>query len=238
VLRYDVSRCVGCWEFVSPQMRSSSDSTTSWPCLCQACAQEIWSLRLTRIPEFESRTPVQALYSYDKLIRRLIWRAKIKDDHRALDALVSFGLHPIALYEAKRADLIIPAPSSLWGRMRGRLDIAAHFAEALGNQTKTQVLPCPWHLHWRIKKNAQRSASERRLKKPLSIRSISEKIALSAWCKSMGQTASGARHILVVDDVVTTGTTLTQVGRCLKKSGTHQKFYLTVHYLALAQSGN
>lgn len=180
----------------------------------------------------KSDTPIEAwvLYSYQKEIRDLIIRAKVKSDFRALEALYFLASERVEIsYLMDWADAIVPAPSSLWGRLRGRFDIASFLAHRLANKYGKKVINPPWWLFWRLRKRALEKASKRRAKNkrgrilPEGISDFFEKIfdTLKRY-----NTYHNSK-LVIVDDVVTTGLTLTDIVsamdgcqiRCLALSG-------------------
>ena len=240
MLRFLPVFCSGCWNRIHTQETRPSREA-SGPDLCQDCARELWLLRLASDSTPSDVGETICLYRYEGLMRDLVWRAKIKDDHRALDLLLHCGLLPKALAWGHWADLIIAAPSSLWGRLRGRLDVAYHLAHSVGRHVQKPVFPAPWHLYWRLSKNAQKRLSERHSGEQGSSPSTWERRHLGAWSRRLpvSPDPGGAScvRILVVDDVLTTGSTLRRVGSALSKAFCLRGFRPELRALALAKSG-
>ncbi len=148
----------------------------------------------------------ESLYAYLFLTRKLILRTKVSGDYRALSALKEvFVNHPTAIEMAADAETIVAAPSSFWGRVRGRFDLAYHLAAALSEASGKPLSPCPGRLYWRFKKRARQQNKE---KKNLNF----------------ANTSDGA-PVLIIDDIITTGYTLTQVARTYKD---HSLSFLTL----------
>jgi predicted amidophosphoribosyltransferase len=180
--------------------------------LCVGCALGLSGSALAR--RQKAPTDPHSLFRYQGPVRQLIRRAKAQEDHRALSVLVRLFLdRDESLDEAARCDVIVPCPSSLWSRCRGRLDVAWRLAEALAKRTAKPILAAPWHLHWRTLKQARLSGRARRLQgRALGSFGAGRFAAHAASCFARRLEALGdPTRVLIVDDVVTTGMTLAAV---------------------------
>jgi predicted amidophosphoribosyltransferase len=92
-----------------------------------------------------------------------------------------------------QCDLIVAAPSSFWGRLRGRVDIAAHLAAALAGKHGIPLGRAPWHCYWRMTKRAIQTQKSQNIVDFTS--------------------ALEGQQILIVDDVITTGYTISKVAQ-------------------------
>lgn len=232
--------CSGCWMRIRhPEITPTLNERRLF--LCEVCVRALWHLRIPSDSPSLGGGDTVSLYRYEGLIRDLIWRAKIKDDHGALDLLVERGLIPKAVATGHWADLIVAAPSSLWGRLRGRLDLASHLALALAQCVQKPTIPAPLHLYWRMSKNAQKGTIERAATGSPAHFSRWELHCLSAWSQNpsvkSGKRCSQTLRILMVDDVVTTGSTLRRVGSALTEACQLQGLRPELRALALAKSG-
>jgi predicted amidophosphoribosyltransferase len=154
-----------------------------------------------------------SIFRYQGAIRSLILRAKVHGDLYALSALRSLFLASPALAEAcEKTRYIVPMPSSLWGRLRGRIDIAWILADDTAKKFGRFLRPAPWHLHWRIKK---RALSHTRARQELSLFQ-GEYLRAMRPGDDEGSEDNNAVPSLLIDDIVTTGFTLTQVASQLK----------------------
>lgn len=197
--------------------------------LCHACRR-----RLDRLGRrVGSSAQITALFRYRTSMRDLILRAKVQSDHRALDLLTRLAVgHPAAIAVATWADVLIVCPSSLWGRARGRLDVAHHIAAGLGAKVGRPVLPGPPHLYWRVRKRAQHKQE---------IQSQGTRLdggppwpwrrSLDGWVRRLNVDEEAGRRFLLVDDVVTTGQTLHSVAAHLPEGARFRA-------LTLAKGGN
>ena len=111
---------------------------------------------------------------------------------------------------ADHSTFIMPAPSSLWGRLRGRFDIAYLLAKSLRSSLRSP----PLALHWRLKKRAaeKKNPSDKKI------------FVFRPWDKPSHPSCD----VLLIDDVFTTGTTVFRTISALPNS--------TFHVLVLADS--
>lgn len=156
--------------------------------LCFPCLDELHDLKLS------GGDAIISCYRYRGVIRRLVLRAKVQGDHRAVGLLSDLVLGNATVDAwARGVDFLMPSPSSLWGRARGRLDLAAILTADIGKKYGLVVKDAPNELHWRIRKRALTKRSDR---EPL----------VAATASFSGD--DGGPTVGLFDDVVTTGQTL------------------------------
>jgi predicted amidophosphoribosyltransferase len=169
---------------------------------------------------------VTAVFDYVAAARELILRAKTRNDASALGLLLQACEVKVSLWMEERAGdglLVVPAPSSLWGRMKGRFDIALMASEHWfrSDQIVRAMLPGTFFrkkragINQSLNSNASLAFYERFFIKKSN---FINKISMS-------------RHIVVVDDVMTTGFTMKATIELLKSLGAQ-----TVEGLVIASS--
>ena len=176
--------------------------------LCVSCVDELNELRCeARVIQLGGPplVDITGLYHYQGLVRRLILRAKIGGDLQALQLLLALvATHPARGGLLAWADGLMPCASSLWGRVRGRIDIAGQICSQQGDSSRPISL-APLHLHWRWRKHAllqrrQRVHSNQEL--PHWLRSVSNALCAKALANA------NTTKLLLIDDVVTSGDTM------------------------------
>jgi predicted amidophosphoribosyltransferase len=189
--------CSGCQELVV----GCCDGEIAGLCTC--CKEAIVKGQITELVHFpasfaskQQERLLWLLYQYQGELRRIVLQAKVKSDPRALALLVHLFLGIVDVHLlAKWADIIVPMPSSLWGRLRGRFDCAAVMAEAIAKEHAKPISKIDGLVWWRWRKQAFKGNYERE-------------------CK-MGQVGDNAvwqdKKILLIDDVATTGATFSTI---------------------------
>lgn len=137
------------------------------------------------------------LYAYHSFVRKLIHAVKIDGNTVALRYMLdSFIRHP-EVVAASGVDFVTSPPSSLWGCLRGRIDLAACLAQEFASKYQipymvAEKLPVRWKTS--LVKEARRSTR-------VDMRGQLNRV-LKQRC--LGHLP----RYLVVDDVMTTGTTV------------------------------
>lgn len=171
--------------------------------LCPACYA---SLEPTK-----GDSEICTLFRYNAPLRQLILRAKIHGDYRALACLNGLVLSSsISAQIAAHCQIISPAPSSFWSRIRGKVDLAWLLSSALARQSNIHFARPPLHLYWRFKK---RSKTQFR-----------EEVDLSEFASRDSQ----RKNILIFDDIVTSGHTLRKTALAIRNTN--------CYFLALANA--
>jgi predicted amidophosphoribosyltransferase len=189
--------------------------------ICQSCLDELNELTLKyprpNLTTGTYITDVRSLFRYQGLVRELILRAKVKGDHQALKLIIAIAIREVEnLSLSTWPDTIIASPSSLWGRCRGRLDIAAHLTAQLAKNSAVQVESAPWELYWRWQKLARQARKQR-------LSTLDYDAAFMLKCKKLLRITSPVWHeprpkrILLVDDVITTGITMQRTAAALAR---------------------
>lgn len=156
--------------------------------LCFPCRDELHDLRI------KAQDGIVSCFRYEGVMRRLILRAKVQGDHRAVSLLADLLIKErVVAAWVDALDFLVPSPSSLWSRARGRLDLAALLADALAARFGKVVRAAPWDLHWRVRKRALTARGDR--------------LPLGDYAPDWTGSGDGPR-IGLFDDVVTTGQTL------------------------------
>ncbi len=173
--------------------------------LCPTCK---WALHPGR-----TRTSFTSLYRYYGLLRDLILRAKVQNEPRALAALVDLcKVHGDTQRAMRGIEYVMPAPSSLWGRLHGKADIPWHLAKTLSRTYGVSFLSPPFVLRWRWRKQAHRKRTK------------------GFFHFTHPQNSHMLPTLLLVDDVATSGETLRRVAARLEH---HYRIY----FLVLADAG-
>lgn len=151
---------------------------------------------------------IETVRPYDAVMRRLIHRAKISGDRHAYEQCLSAVTQSAeAAKWADWADVMMPVPASLWGRIRGRFDIATGATHDLSKLSGRPWRRAPWELHWRLRKHA---LVEREMRG----------VGVDKRERRPAVTDKGERipeKILLIDDVITTGESVTRVCQALPR---------------------
>ncbi len=148
-----------------------------------------------------------ACFAYEGVARELIARAKYRNERSVLRALARSLAHAITIAPI---DIVTWAPASRERFANSGVDHAAVLARTVARELR---LPARALLRRTPSTSAQtgRPASERRIGPALQ---VTQPVA--------------ARSVLVVDDVATTGGTLTRAGQALRAHGAERVFAATV----------
>ena len=153
-----------------------------------------------------------SLYKYEKQLRELILAAKVKNQRRELMVLLElWQSNPVCQNLAENSEFLMPAPASLWSRLRGRIDIPWFLAKNLSLKYNKKLLSPPLRLSWRTKKRAQKKRKGN-----------------SFNCSGFIDSKNNKPSILLIDDVVTSGYTLNKI--CLELEGMYNIKILTLAY--------
>jgi predicted amidophosphoribosyltransferase len=177
------------------------------PYLCPHCEDGIGATAMNHCESF-GVGDVHVVFQYSGEVRELIVRAKVKNDTVALGFLLrELSRHVCeTVQKFDHGDtLIIPAPSSFWGRAHGRFDVAQMACLSLFSQAQVYLGLMPGSF-LRMKR-AGRNTNDDQIPYMRKLRSI---VDFMGFIKSydLDLKISRAKRILVVDDVMTTGFTM------------------------------
>ncbi len=175
---------------------------------CARCALELpRSVDLcgrctTRPPLFDATF---SGFAYRHAVARLVPRFKFQRDLAAGRVLAWLMARSLADQQAPRPDLLVPVPLH-WAR---RLSRGFNQAEMLSRDLSARYCGLPWAscLH-------RRRATPAQSELPAHRRRGNVRAAFS-----LTRLPPGTRHVALVDDVMTTGSTLDECTRVLKRAG-------------------
>ena len=166
--------------------------------LCGSCEGELTEVSVPRVIEYSRAgraIAVLSLSRYQGPIAALIVKAKVGGDVRALRRLELMLRVDVVKDWCGEAEDVIAAPSSLWSRLRGSIDIAAVIGHSTARVFRLQERHAPRGLFWRLKKRAMLSRTVRHVE--------ASETMMDHGCENL----PSDRRVLLVDDV------LTKIGR-------------------------
>lgn len=185
---------------------------------CSLCEEAWQSTQLAEHQKWiqlpQSSFSILSHYAYRGVCRESILAFKGRGFRPVGRALAQKILTQTDLQEwMQTCDVIMPAPSSLWSRWHGSLDLAAYLAESLAVHSRLLVKAPPFSLGFRWHKQALRRRGERKgvFK---SVGSFYDANYFSDFIASPSK--KDRLSVLIVDDVVTTGNTLAELVRLFK----------------------
>ena len=196
--------------------------------LCPSCLKKVDALRVGAVKPLmrpkgrHSTVSVWVLFEYRSFVRDLILRAKVKNDFHALRCLCYLAEScSEILFLVNWADIIIPAPSSLWSRLRGRYDIAGFWACNLAKENDKKLEIGPSRLAYRIRKRALMTPSAKigvTGANPFINRLLASGLSSRYKRKAENTELSKGKNLLVIDDIMTTGFTMRSIAGCYGNS--------------------
>lgn len=239
--------CHLCWHyFWSPKSKSY---------FCLPCQGRVATYYLDPMPKsfgLAAAIEVSAMLPYRGWFRHYMLQIKVKQDYSCLRGLGQILLsYPQLGCILEGIEVIVPVPSSLWSRLRGRFDVALYLAELLGRRYRIGVVQMGRsHYMWRLRKRALVSAPAKaesvqnqdqnhgrrsNLLNHLRMAFFSKKAKSAvtaagsehrlpgANSASMACSSDHMKRVLIIDDIVTTGQSLAFVGSQIK--GTHRQYF-------------
>jgi len=205
-LAVDAALCLDCW-------RSLTFVTEP---LCRVCGRP-FELRpagdavcgdcLARPPIFDR---ARSAVIYDAVSRSLILSFK-HADRLTLAPLFASWLRVAGAPLLRDADLLVPVPLHPWRLLARRYNQAAILCRETGRYTGTPVVDD-------VLVRTRRTSSQGRMTAPQRARNVRGAFAIRNNCDGKAEAING-RRVLLVDDVLTTGATVSACARVLKRSG-------------------
>lgn len=149
----------------------------------------------------------RAVAIYDGAARNLVHRLKYNDRTELAEALGRMMLRPGAELLAE-ADLIIPVPLHRFRLWRRRFNQAAALARVVARHSG---IPCDLHLLRRVKSTRSQVGLTRAQRR--------DNLQGAFRIDAAGRLRIRGRRILLIDDVITTGSTANAVARVLTRAG-------------------
>ena len=168
------------------------DSLATNGLTCEFCLASLNSQLILKINHRSTHyqpLKIFSIFSYTAQIRQLILLAKIKKSFFANYLLMELS-RPYLSHLIKAFDVVVPAASSLFSRLRGNTDLAYNFAVIASDYYKASLLRSPYKMGWALRKQSQCSPDQR-----------TKKIKTANISSQCGR-------ILLIDDVTTSGNTL------------------------------
>ncbi len=176
---------------------------------CRGCRRAFDDLSLADVGHLEER-PLYCGFRYQGVVRQLIMEVKVGGSRTGMRLLQRLmGENPVVREWIAWADLIVPAPSSLWGRLHGRLDIAGIWGEHLARKGGVALGRFRGPLFWRVRKRAFMGNWRQRTGRMKGVDNVSKSentIINSVKCEDVIP-----RRVLIVDDIVTSGFTMATI---------------------------
>ena len=182
-------------------------------------------LSLPKAPNVEAMDWIHPLFQYkNNKVRAIIWELKYKENtlplehigrllHEEIFALIS----DIVLFNANSEFVLIPIPITHERRSERGYNQSEYIAKAiLENDINHDLLYAP---QWfsKIKETSRQSHSQSR----------EERIQNLIGCFEADSRVLG-KYVILIDDVVTTGSTLSEARRILLESGARDVFAFTI----------
>lgn len=218
-VREPLSLCAACWSAL-PEIAGAR---------CQQCGLPLptqWQTEthclgcLHEPPPFER---AHAPYLYDGPARRVVIRFKNGKERWAIP--MAAAMHRAAPGWATPEKLLIPVPLHRWRLAARSYNQALVLARALGKLGGAEVAA-----DWLIR--VKNTPSTRGLKRAQRLRNVSGAFRVRPECAARLQ----GRHILMVDDVMTTGATAAACARVLRRAGAARVDVITYARVATADA--
>lgn len=200
---------------------------TLFPRRCISCKKEGFSICQDCISKIkrEERLPGEtlAVFAYrDPVMRKIIWNLKYKGKSNIAEDLAGIlsdtilgELEDLLIYDGANTTSLVPLPMSK-KRLKARgKNHTLTLAHAISNRTNIEVYDCLY----KNKDTVRQALIKNRAKRLLNVKNSME-------LKS-GFSVKG-KNIVLVDDIVTTGATIEEAKRVLKKSGARKVIALVV----------
>ena len=180
---------------------------------------------LPKAPSVNDIDWIHPLFHYkDNRVRALIWELKYKDNTRVLEYIAKLIYEEIislasdiVLFNTDAEFLLIPIPMTNERRIERGYNQSEYIAKAvLENDLAHSLIYAPQLLE-KIKETPRQSRSE---SKQDRIKNLSG--AFQADQRVMG------KYIILIDDVITTGSTLSEAKKTLKEAGARDVFAFTI----------
>ena len=226
-------RCLGCGDFVEDQgtLCGTCWSAVTWlgpPC-CACCgfpfpyAAPVGALCVACTRQRPAFDRARAVFRYDDASRPLVLGFKHADETYAAPAFGRWLLRAGADLVTD-ADMIAPVPLHRWRLLSRRFNQSALLARGLAAGTGKRLVPDLLRRRRHTPQQARLSPLARR-------RNVRGAFALAPRWKVA---VSGAR-VLLVDDVLTTGATVEECARILRRGGAARVDVLTLARVVRAQ---
>lgn len=175
---------------------------------CGSCRLEISALWIgDQKSQLTGTLSMCAFFKYEDPLRQIILDAKVNGSIRAIHLLRQlWGEGVKRLGIVVEGATVIGAPSSLWSRLRGRVDLASLLAYDLTEKGRWNLERPPRSLAWRLQKRAQLGTRAARLEDPLDVDSA----------VSFADLLQISEPVLLIDDIVTTGFTMKNLANYIK----------------------
>lgn len=156
----------------------------------------------------------RAVFKYDDFSKRLILPFK-HSDHIELTALLTNLLFQAGSDLFAEIDILIPVPLHRYRLMKRKYNQAALLAKSLSHRIKK---PFATGVLLRVK----HTQSQGHMKRTQRQQNVSKAFQVKNNQKIIG------KHVLLIDDVMTSGATLNECAKALKKAGAQKISYLTL----------
>ena len=180
---------------------------------------------LPKAPEVDGLPWIHPIFHYkDNRVRAVIWELKYKENLKPLELIgqilyeeIIELLSDIVLFDQSAKFLLVPIPISLERRIERGYNQSEHIAKAiLPHDSERILLYAPQWLE-KPKDTARQSHSQSRQARLTNL----------SGCFSANPRVNGY-YIILIDDVTTTGATLSEARRALLSAGARDVFAFTI----------